>query len=65
MNQPNVSVDEWIDMFRSVGLDEEQMSIWHREFEKRHPDAHEEFLRWLDLPVERIHEIRARAGTSA
>ena len=62
MNEANVSVDQWVDMFRTIGLTEQQMSRWHAEFESRHPDAHEVFLRWLELPEDRIRDIRARAA---
>lgn len=63
MNETNVNVDQWVEMFRAIGLDDERMSAWHREFERRYPDAHESFLRWLGLPVDRIGDIRARAAT--
>ena len=62
MNEASVTVDEWVDMFRAIGLDEETMSLWHMEFEHRHPQAHEHFLRWLGLPAERINDIRTRAA---
>ncbi len=65
MNETHVTVDQWVDMFRTIGLNDEQMEAWHREFERRHPDAHENFLRWLDLPTERITAIRGRAATPA
>ncbi|MGI9319494.1 MAG: hypothetical protein ACR2QW_19350 [bacterium] len=65
MNQSNVNVEEWVEMFRAIGLDDQQMSIWHQEFERRHPDAHEGFLRWLGLPTDRIQDIRAGAGSDS
>ncbi len=61
MSEATITVDDWVDMFRSIGLDEEKMWQWHRAFEQRHPDAHENFLRWLGLPVERIRDIRDRS----
>lgn len=51
--------DEWVSMFREIGLDEETMMKWHRLFESRHPDAHRSFLEWLGLSSEKIAEIRA------
>lgn len=51
--------DEWVSMFREIGLDEETMMNWHRLFESRHPDAHQSFLEWLGLSSEKISEIRA------
>ena len=62
MKEANVNIDQWVDMFRAIGLDEEQMSTWHGEFERRHPDAHEGFLHWLNLSAQRINDIRARAA---
>ena len=63
MNELRVTVDQWVDMFRSIGLDDGQMMAWHAEFERRHPDAHESFLQWLGLTFERIVEIRTRAAS--
>jgi hypothetical protein len=65
MSKAKVTVDEWVDMFRSIGLDDDRMLEWHKEFECRHPDAHESFLQWLDLPSEHIGDIRARAADRA
>ena len=65
MSKAKMTVDEWVDMFRSIGLDDDRMWEWHKEFEHRHPDAHESFLHWLDVPAERISEIRARAAGRA
>lgn len=53
-----MTVEQWVALFREIGLDEERMSAWHRLFEQRHPDAHQAFLVWLGLPAERIAQIR-------
>lgn len=58
--QGNVSKDEWVAMFRRIGLDDEAMDRWHRDFEQRHPDGHEGFLAWLGLPPDEIVAIRDR-----
>lgn len=58
--QSNVSKKEWVDMFREVGLTEDQMSQWHRVFETRHPEGHGAFLAWLGLPSDEIADIRSR-----
>ncbi len=58
MKQQAVTVDQWVEMFRAVGLSEDQMHAWHREFERRHPEGHQGFLEWLGLPTERIVDIR-------
>jgi hypothetical protein len=57
----NVSKNEWVDMFREIGLTEENMMNWHRVFEKRHPEAHEAFLQWLGIPADEIADIRRRS----
>ena len=58
MSHAHVTVDQWVEMFRAIGLDEARMRQWHEEFERRHPDAHQAFLEWLQLPAERITDIR-------
>lgn len=49
---------EWIDLFREIGLNDETMMTWHRLFETRHPDAHQSFLSWLGIPDDEITGIR-------
>jgi len=58
MPQTHINVDQWIELFRAIGLDQGAMHRWHQEFEQRHPEAHQSFLEWLALPPERIREIR-------
>lgn len=58
--QNRVSKDQWIAMFREIGLTEEQMSEWHRLFEERHPEGHAGFLAWLGISETEIGEIRSR-----
>ncbi len=55
----HVTVDEWVAMFREIGLDDGQMHRWHKLFEARHPDAHQAFLEWLGLSPEDIAQARA------
>jgi len=56
-----VTVEQWIDMFREVGLDDAKMNMWHHLFETRHPDGHQSFLNWLGLPTEEIVRIRSKS----
>ena len=63
MSAPRVTVSDWVEMFRAVGLTEGQMHQWHQEFERRHPEGHQGFLEWLHLPAHRIADIR-RASAS-
>ncbi len=55
-----VTVDEWVERFRAIGLDEAAMQKWHRLFERENPEGHQSFLEWLGLPAERIAEIRQK-----
>lgn len=57
-----VTVDEWVERFRAIGLDDASMRNWHRLFEKENPEGHQSFLEWLGLPAERITEIRQRSA---
>ncbi len=53
-----VTVEEWIDLFREVGLTDEDMKKWHQVFEARNPEGHLSFLQWLGLSEERIKKVR-------
>ena len=55
----NVSKDEWVAMFRDIGMNEETMMKWHTLFETRHANAHLSFLNWLGIPPDEIKRIRA------
>jgi hypothetical protein len=57
----HVNVNEWVAMFRDLGLDEAQMQKWHKLFEARHPDGHQGFLEWLGLMPEDIDRIRFKS----
>jgi hypothetical protein len=54
----HVRTEEWVAMFREIGLDEAQMQRWHKIFEARHPDAHQAFLEWLGLSPKDIAHAR-------
>ncbi len=54
----NVNVDAWVAMFEEIGL-QAKMHQWHRIFERRHPDAHQVFLEWLEIDPQEIARIRA------
>ncbi len=65
MPRDHVTVDQWTEMFRAIGLQDPDMHKWHAEFERRHPDGHQGFLEWLHLPAERITGIRQRSAAAA
>ena len=54
----SVTVKQWVDMFKEIGLDEDKMHKWHTLFEQRHADAHQTFLEWLGLPEADVTRIR-------
>ncbi len=53
-----MNVEQWVEVFRAAGADEVMMHRWHREFERRYPQQHESFLRWLEQSSEEILTIR-------
>lgn len=56
--QKNVNKEEWVAMFREIGLDDETMTKWHQLFESRHPEGHAAFLSWLGLSPDEIATVR-------
>lgn len=51
--------DQWVELFREIGLDDDTMLQWHRLFESRYPRGHQSFLEWLQIPGDEIARIRA------
>ena len=56
-----MTVKEFAQMFREIGLDEAAMQKWHALFEQRHPESHQSFLEWLGLGAAQIEQIRAHS----
>ena len=56
----HVTKEEWVAMYRDIGLDRSKMEQWHRLFESRHPEGHQAFLEWLGIPPKEIAEIRSQ-----
>jgi len=54
-----VTVDQWVGLFKDVGLSEEDMRKWHTLFEQKYPEGHQSFLEWLGVEEKRIKEIRS------
>ena len=52
--------EDWVDMFKQIGLTEDQMKKWHHIFENRHPEGHKAFLSWLGFLPKRS----LRSGTT-
>jgi len=56
-----MSVTEWVALFRDIGLNDAQREQWHKLFENRHPAGHQSFLEWLGLTPEDIDRIRVKS----
>lgn len=54
---------QWVDLLSSIGLSESEMMQWHVEFERRMPEAHQDFLESLNISAEEIKTIRSRSKT--
>jgi len=50
--------DQWVELFREIGLDEPTMQRWHAAFEKRWPQSHQSFMNWLGISRTEIERIR-------
>lgn len=57
--QIKVNKEDWVAMFKEIGLDEKTMKKWHQVFEARHPEGHADFLNWLGLSADEIATIRS------
>ena len=55
------SIDKklWVEMLRAAGMDQAAMERWHKEFERRAPDGHNEFLLSLGIPEDEVVRIRS------
>lgn len=62
---PAVDKDMWVKMLRAAGMDEKAMLRWHSEFERRAPDAHEEFLVSLGISESEVRRIRQLSAAAS
>ena len=53
-----VDVELWVEMLEAAGMDAKARKRWHAEFERRAPEAHNEFLLSLGIPREEVAKIR-------
>lgn len=59
---PVVDKAMWVSFLRAAGMDDAAMWRWHCAFEKRAPQAHENFLKSIGIDAAEIKMIRQRAG---
>lgn len=57
----SMTKEQWVGLLESVGLSDEEMMQWHREFEMRMPEAHQDFLESLSINAQEIRDIRRRS----
>ena len=51
--------DKFVTILKDIGLNKNQMHKFHALLEERHPDDHQAFLEWLNIPAGEISSIRA------
>lgn len=49
---------QWVDILRASGMNDEDMRNWHVEFEASMPQAHEDFLQSLGIDAWQRAAIR-------
>jgi DNA-binding transcriptional MerR regulator len=54
-----MSKEGWTRMFRSIGMNDDDMQRWHANFERTLPEAHQDFLESLGLDAAEVKRIRA------
>jgi MerR family transcriptional regulator, thiopeptide resistance regulator len=57
-SQPPVDVDLWVEMLEAAGVNQRARKRWHTEFERRAPEAHNEFLLSLGISRDEVVKIR-------
>ena len=62
--QPKLNKDLWVDMLRKAGMNEDAMAQWNKEFERRAPEEHHEFLISLGISEDEARHIRSLSADS-
>jgi DNA-binding transcriptional MerR regulator len=57
----SMNKEQWIQLLESTGMSDEDMGRWHREFEQRMPEAHQDFLESLNISEREIRNIRTQS----
>ena len=53
-----MSKEQWVNILKSCGMDEEDMRQWHIEFERHLPEVHTDFLASLGIDQDEIDQIK-------
>jgi DNA-binding transcriptional MerR regulator len=57
-NSRVVTKELWVSLLKAAGLDNDGMKNWHIEFEKKSPEAHQDFLESIGIDQDEIALIR-------
>ncbi|WP_044891798.1 hypothetical protein [Opitutus terrae] len=60
-NSTTITKEQFVAILRDSGITDAQMGKLHQLFEQRHPEAHEAFLRFLQIDEAEAKAIRARS----
>lgn len=63
MNKARMNVEKMVDVLRATGWGDNDMHRFHQHFERRYPQEHEAFLKWLNLPEAEVQRIREWSRT--
>lgn len=55
--------DKWVELLRSIGMDDAQMHEWHVAFERMCPQGHHDFLTALGVSEKEVLMIRKWSGS--
>ena len=61
----SMNKEQWVQLLESIGMSDEEMWQWHKEFEQRMPEAHQDFLESLNIPKNEIKKIRRQSRSKA
>lgn len=53
-----VDKQRWVEIMQAACMTDEMMRNWYIQFEQMEPQAHQEFLASLQIPVEEIVKVR-------
>jgi DNA-binding transcriptional MerR regulator len=57
----NMDREKWVKLLRASGFTDDDLSRWHRDFERTDPAYHQRFLEFLGLPANEIAIVREHA----
>ncbi len=61
LSDGQMTKEQWVGLLESIGLSDEDMWQWHRNFERLMPEAHQAFLESLSIPRAEIEQIRLKS----